>query len=275
MKVKEKNNTWFIWLAAGAVILGIAIQLMLGYAQELKSRWDAQQAVHGFTARAGELAADINERDRALFDRLSASYELAMPAKREGAQERALLTLVNPWNSVPEGYAPQLTAIDDEQAVDSRCADELLRMLEDCKAAGCLPYVCSSYRTQEMQEFLYNNKIDRLINEGYSYYDAPEVAARSVAVPGTSEHQLGLAVDIIDEYYPYLNYYQENTYTQQWLMEHCYDYGFILRYPNGTTDITGIIYEPWHYRYVGYGPAQEIKALGVTFEEYIVMRRGR
>ena len=96
-------------------------------------------------------------------------------------------------------------------------------------------------------------------------------AAKVVAVPGTSEHQLGLALDIIDTGYTNLDEEQEDTATQQWLMAHCWDYGFILRYPNGTTDITGIIYEPWHYRYVGRTAAAQIHELGVTFEEYIDM----
>ena len=90
-------------------------------------------------------------------------------------------------------------------------------------------------------------------------------------MPGTSEHQLGLALDIIDTGYTNLDEGQEDTATQQWLMAHCWDYGFILRYPNGTTDITGIIYEPWHYRYVGRTAAAQIHELGVTFEEYIDM----
>ena len=115
----------------------------------------------------------------------------------------------------------------------------------------------------------------RLLDEGVSMEDAPAVAAESVAVPGTSEHQLGLAADIIDEHYPNLDKGQEETGTQKWLMENCWRYGFILRYPNGTTDITGIIYEPWHYRYVGVDYAKEITDLGVTLEEYVAMRRGR
>jgi len=126
-----------------------------------------------------------------------------------------------------------------------------------------------------MQEFLYNNKIQRLRDEGVGWYEAPELAALSVAVPGTSEHQLGLAVDIIDENYKLLTRWQEYTDTQQWLMKNCHKYGFILRYPNGTTDITGIIYEPWHYRYVGAEVAAEITELGITFEEYLPLRRGR
>ena len=94
-------------------------------------------------------------------------------------------------------------------------------------------------------------------------------AARIVARPGTREHQLGYAVDITDSGYRKLNKDQEKTATQQWLMANCRDYGFIVRYPTGTTNITGIIYEPWHYRYVGVELAAELKESGITLEEYL------
>ena len=94
-------------------------------------------------------------------------------------------------------------------------------------------------------------------------------AAKEVAVPGTSEHQLGLAVDIIDTNNWNLDESQESMPTQQWLIANSWRYGFILRYPNGTTNITGIIYEPWHYRYVGCQVAKEIYERGITLEEYL------
>ena len=193
------------------------------------------------------------------------------PALRERTQ---LLTLVNPWHSMEEGYVPALRQVtwgqEEEQFVDERAADALLQMIADCEAAGNEPYICSSYRTMEKQQYLFNNKLYRLIYEdGVDEASAPAIAAQSVALPGTSEHQLGLAVDIIDYNFPYLNKDQEQQPTQQWLMEHCWDYGFILRYPNDKSEITGIIYEPWHYRYVGVEAAQEIHALGLTLEEYL------
>ena len=145
-------------------------------------------------------------------------------------------------------------------------------MLNDCFDANCQPYVCSGFRTWEKQQALFDNKIERLIYEdGVDPEIAEEEAGKVVAVPGTSEHQLGLAVDIIDYNYPYLTSEQENTPTQSWLMNNSWRYGFILRYPNGTSDITGIIYEPWHYRYVGRDCAKEIYELDITLEEYLEM----
>ena len=184
------------------------------------------------------------------------------------------LILVNPWNSVPEDYTVTLREIGNGQSVDERCADDLLAMLADCKAwSGGTPVVCSSYRTQAKQQSLYDNKVKRLMKQGYSYETALTEAAKVVAVPGTSEHQLGLAVDIVDKSYQILDKKQETTAVQKWLMEHAWEYGFILRYPNGTTDLTGIIYEPWHYRYVGRDAAADIRDKGVTLEEYIEMIR--
>ena len=190
------------------------------------------------------------------------------PPRREPTE---LLTLVNPWHKLPDGYVPEIIWVGEEQYIDVRCYDDLMRMLDDCQLAGNTPYICSGYRMQETQEYLYNNKIARLIDEGVDPEEAPDIAARSVARPGTSEHQLGLAVDIIDYYFTDLTQEQEQTGTQQWLMEHCWDYGFILRYPTGKSDITGIIYEPWHYRYVGTEAAREIHQLDVTLEEYLEM----
>ena len=177
--------------------------------------------------------------------------------------------LVNPWNMVPEDYDPELTELKQGGRIAAACYEALMNMLSDCEKAGFEPYIVSAYRTQEDQEYLFNRKIKNLIKQGWSREHAEIEAAKNVAIPGTSEHQLGLAVDIIGSEYPYLDDNQADTASQQWLMAHCHEYGFILRYPKGTTDITGIVYEPWHYRYVGVEMAQEITNLGITLEEYL------
>ncbi len=188
-----------------------------------------------------------------------------------------LLVLVNPWTPLPEGYAPELDTVVEEYKMDARCAAVCWKMMQDCRSTGtCFPMICSAYRTQEYQQMLFDNKVVRVQLEHWcSVEEAVELAAKEVALPGTSEHQLGLAADIIDETFPYLTEWQETTPTQLWLMEHCADYGFILRYPTGTSDVTGIIYEPWHYRYVGVKFAKEITNRGITLEEYVAWRRGR
>ena len=176
--------------------------------------------------------------------------------------------LVNPWNYLPEDYATELVEIEDMD-VSVECAGALRAMLAACRDAGCEPVLISGNRSWETQNSLYQDNIQKYLNRGYDYETAVDLAGQSVAIPGTSEHQLGLAVDIVDNYNWNLDESQEDTETQKWLMEHCWDFGFILRYPNGTTDITGIIYEPWHYRYVGTQIALELRDLGITLEEYL------
>ena len=179
------------------------------------------------------------------------------------------IPLVNPWNPLPEGFTTELVYIEDGYQMDVLCSEALLRMLADCRAAGHNPKLVSGYRTQDVQEYLFDVKVQFYLDLDYSLEDAEVEAAKSIAIPGTSEHQIGLAVDILDAKYTVMDDSQADTATQKWLMEHCHEYGFILRYPKGTTDITGIIYEPWHYRYVGVEIAGEITQRGITLEEYL------
>lgn len=132
-----------------------------------------------------------------------------------------------------------------------------------------IPLICSSYRSNERQEQLYRNKINLLIGQGYSSADARKEAGKVIALPGTSEHQLGLAVDIVDVNNQNLDSSQEDTDVQQWLMQNSWRYGFVLRYPTDKSDITGIIYEPWHYRYVGKEAAEYIYKNNICLEEYL------
>ena len=180
------------------------------------------------------------------------------------------LILVNPWNTLPEDYKVELTAISDEHKIASIALADFQDMIRDCEDAGMKPAVCSSYRTQAYQEALYQRRIDRYVESGYKLEDATALAGKSVALPGTSEHQLGLAVDIVDDRNWNLDESQAKMPTQQWLMENSWRYGWILRYPNEKSALTGIIYEPWHYRYVGREVAAEIYKLDICLEEYLM-----
>ena len=180
------------------------------------------------------------------------------------------LLLVNADNPLPADFqAPELTELKNGHAIDSRVYPALQRMMDDCRAAGLQPLICSSFRTRDKQAQLHENKIQRLLAEGYSQDAAEAEAARWVAPPGTSEHETGMAVDIVDTGYQILDERQEQTPVQQWLMAHCAEYGFILRYPTDKSSITGVGYEPWHYRYVGETAAREIMERGICLEEYL------
>ena len=166
-----------------------------------------------------------------------------------------------------EDDSPSLTV--DNSQVDRSCVDDLMQMIDDCNAQCPKAVVVSAYRDFDHQTRNYNRKVNYYLNKGYSRADAEKEAATVVAVPGTSEHQLGLAVDIIDNRLWDLVEAQENQPAQKWLLENSWRYGFIFRYPKDKLDITGIIYEPWHYRYVGRELAEEIYNTGLTFEEYL------
>lgn len=182
------------------------------------------------------------------------------------------LILVNPWNEVPEDYEVKLTRLKNGQAVDSRCYPMLQQMMDDCRADGLNPYICASYRTMKKQKALFADKVKRVLLEGCPKDEAEDEAAKTVARPGTSEHQLGLALDIVDADDPQLETWQEDTPVQQWLMKNSWKYGFVLRYPPEKSSITGIIYEPWHYRYVGRQAAEEMHNKGLCLEEYLKER---
>ena len=170
------------------------------------------------------------------------------------------LWIVNPWIELHEDYEVELVEVVAGYRIAAVCEDAFNRMMEDCKAAGNAPELLSGYRTYWDQQALYMEKVAE-----YGVAAGSQIVAR----PNTSEHQLGYAVDIVSCGLYTLNKTQGETRVQKWLMEHCWEYGFILRYPEGTTEITGIIYEPWHYRYVGVEVAMEMKQLGVTLEEYL------
>lgn len=179
------------------------------------------------------------------------------------------LLLVNAWNLLPESYTVELVRLKNGLQVDKRIYDDLNAMLTDCRAAGLEPIVCSAYRTQATQTRLYNNKVSRLRAAGYSLEDAKVEAARWVAPPGTSEHQTGLALDLVSLDYQLLDEKQEQTPEQKWLMAHSWEYGFVLRYPSDKSEMTGIGYEPWHYRYVGKEAAKAMYESGQCLEEYV------
>ena len=174
------------------------------------------------------------------------------------------LILVNNTHALPEDYEISLTELSNGKKIDSRIYSDLQEMFDDARSEGIYPVVVEGYRTHGEQEQMMSEKIDSYKAEGYSKKEAEKLAEEWVAVPGTSEHELGLAVDINPDY----NYSGDDE-LYRWLADNAYKYGFILRYPDGEESITGIAYEPWHYRYVGKENAFDIKNSGLTLEEYL------
>lgn len=188
-------------------------------------------------------------------------------------EDSSVLILVNPWNYIPEDYVPELEKVQGKYNMDIKAAESARNLVAAAKEAGFNMQLCSAYRTVEKSAQLYKNKVNEYIGYGYSEADAKVEAARWVAPPGTSEHHTGLAMDLVSS--DYWNYYSdlEHDYEKfdsfKWMYEHCAEFGFILRYPKDKQDITGITYEPWHYRYVGIEAAAYIMKNGLCLEEYL------
>ena len=180
------------------------------------------------------------------------------------------LTLVNPWNTLQINYKINLSNVDsrfgDSKEFDSRAVKYLNNMCEAAANDGISLSVISSFRTYDYQQMLFSNEENeyKSYHPGCSEEEAVTGAATEVARPGTSEHNLGLAVDFnsVEESF-------ENTDAYKWLREHSAEYGFIMRYAKEKQKYTGVIYEPWHYRFVGVENAKKIEDSGLCLEEYI------
>lgn len=179
------------------------------------------------------------------------------------------LILVNKDNPIPEDYILEVENIEYSHKVDVRIKDATKQMLKAARNKGLKPYICSSYRTGNTQKKLYNRKINQYRRQGYTKEKAEIEASYWVTLPRTSEHEIGLALDIVSQNYQTLDKGQENTAVQKWLMENCHEYGFVLRYPTNKKEITKINYEPWHYRYVGVENAKFMKEKDYCLEEFI------
>lgn len=166
--------------------------------------------------------------------------------------------LVNAVNPVPDYYVRELVNVVDYHDVDARCYDALIQMLEDCQAAEIEYTFNSAYRTMDEQiTILEYRTLEHMRDYEMDFREAREKALETVAIPGTSEHHLGLAVDLL------------GTEAVAWLTEHCWEYGFIVRYTEEKESITGIVDEPWHFRYVGREVSMDMKDSGLCLEEYL------
>ncbi len=181
-----------------------------------------------------------------------------------------LLILVNKDHKLPEDYEVELMTLSDKSNHAASVAYEPLNaMLKAGRKEGLAFEVCSSYRSVKRQRELLDEDIEKLMKNGYSYQEAYDEVTMQTMPPGYSEHSTGLAFDIVALDYQMLDKKQASTDETLWLHEHCAEYGFILRYPEGREDVTGITYESWHYRYVGVEAATYIMEHNLTLEEYL------
>ena len=179
------------------------------------------------------------------------------------------LLLINKQHTIPEDYEFTLGTIKGSMRCDERIIEPLTQMFAAAKQDGVNLIVCSPYRDMARQEYLFDRKVKNYQSTGMSYMDAYKKASITVTLPGASEHQVGLAVDIISDTYTSLEVGFADTEAGKWLAEHSWEYGFILRYPLGKEEITGIQFEPWHFRYVGIDAAEVITSQNITLEEFV------
>lgn len=178
------------------------------------------------------------------------------------------LVLVNKQHPIPEDYSFNLKTISGSMLCDERVIADLLAMMQAAKADGVNLELRSPYRSDGRQEWLFNRKIKLYMGQGLSYMEAYKESSQTVMVPGSSEHQIGLAFDIVCDTYAELEEGFADTDAGKWLAEHSCEYGFVLRYPLGKEYITSVEYEPWHFRYVGKEAACIMAEENICLEEF-------
>lgn len=202
-------------------------------------------------------------------------YESKAEAQTPIADDDWALYVIGNNNPLPENYVPKTKAVAGERTLDARCADYAIQMLKDAQKQGIGLYVTSSYRSVASQKANLENYIVTLMNRGYSKDDAVIQAHKEIALPGCSEHNAGLAMDIVsNDYWSYHNDLDESFEKLpqfDWLIKNSWKYGFILSYPKGKEKITGFIYEPWHYRFVGLVHAERIYKIYQQTGEFLTV----
>ncbi|MDE6388483.1 MAG: M15 family metallopeptidase [Lachnospiraceae bacterium] len=226
--------------------------------RENETDTDAKSFISSIEYAANESTVFNNEQKS--FDNESESIDKVSDDFDNGWN----LTLVNKWHPLPEKLEIETVELSNGECVDKRIYPYLQKMFDDARAEGIYPIVRSGYRTRTEQEDIYNDRIQGYQADGMSAEEAKTETELWVAVPGTSEHELGLAVDINAD-----KVHSEGAQVYAWLENHAHLYGFINRYPPDKTEITGVANEPWHYRYVGVEAASEIHERGICLEEYL------
>lgn len=211
------------------------------------------------------IVASVIFVSRALYLFVTSDIPQSEQISTDEENEKWFLLLVNADNPLPDGFEITLAETEGGHKVDERISAPLSEMLEAARTDGIMPKITSSYRTAEYQQQLLDEKIAEYISEGLNESVAESMAMEQVAIPDTSEHQTGLAVDISTS-----DWSKQSAYTVwEWFAENSWKYGFILRYTEEKQHITGIIPEAWHFRFVGKEAAKEIYEQGLCLEEYL------
>lgn len=202
--------------------------------------------------------------------------EAGIPASYDKKEVRTIynknkktLVLVNGKKKIKKRYDPSLISISHGRLqASTHLYDSLVRMLADARKEGYQYFIASAYRSSEKQQKLIDGGIRKRMKMGLSYDEALTDTQREIMPAGHSEHETGLALDILCKGNMKMDNTQKSEPGNAWLQTNCYKYGFILRYPEKKENITGITYEPWHFRYVGERAATYMREENITLEEF-------
>ena len=204
---------------------------------------------------------------------ITGAPSLSTGSVEEELKEKWAYFLINNENPLPEDYEPELKTVGGSFSLDNRCAGYAAEMLKSAELDGIRLCVVSAYRSRQKQGENFDNYVERLIKENYSEDEAAAITASQIALPGASEHNAGLALDILsaDWFMTHDDITDDFDRTPEfaWLSKNSWKFGFILRYPKHGGDITGFVYEPWHFRYIGQEKAGQIYNSGLILEEYM------
>ncbi len=283
LKARESNALKFLCVVLACITIFVSVVCVAVHARNLKLKKDLITVESGepaseqsakpvdATQKPGSIKPADTSAPETTTEATTAPAKAEVPGTIENPtiitidEEKWYLTLVNSGYRIPDSYSPDLVYVcGSGERLDRKVAEHYEKMYDAALKDGVTLTPCSGYRSYETQERNYNRKIDFYVGQGYSYDDAKIKAATIIMPPGSSEHNLGYAMDIVcvDEWF-------EDTAEFKWLQENAADYGFIMRYPEDKQDITKVIYEPWHWRYVGVETAKELKESGLVLEEYM------
>lgn len=269
-KTKNKKHTPEKWIMLLAAALFFICNSSVMWA-EVQEHFFENSINDSLSAAVMSSQVVITDKKTTMAD------EKTEDSKDKSSEEAAFRTddwrliLVNKQHPIPDDYKLKLGSFKTSRGnmkCDRRIISDLEQMIEDAKDDGITLVVCSPYRPSTRQKYLFEKKVKAYIKSGNSYMDSYYLSAQAVNIPGSSEHEIGLALDIISDRYSGLNEGFADTDAGKWLAGHCMEYGFILRYPKGKESITGIEFEPWHFRYVGKEAARYISSNNICLEEF-------
>lgn len=277
----NEKNVKIICTVAGVIILCAALIACGAYlagresGEEITSESETTEVTTEEATSTPEVEIVIGEDDipEEAETREESEHKLTLSDLEIGDTSWAYF-MVNRTNYIPSDYEKNLSlegvwSNGRYYYFDSRIADFAECMINDAERDGVTLLICSAYRSHAAQTANFESQLKAYASAKYSYADAYTYTSRYIAIPDTSEHQTGLAVDFVTPGYMYLDDGFENTAAYKWLSENSYKYGFILRYPSSKAAETGINYEPWHFRFIGFEHAEDIYNSGLCLEEYM------